>query len=83
MEWAFRYGRSPLCSDLVWSSGGDQPRRADVPGVQGCGVRCGPLVHTDDYGMRVDGGPAFLMAFETDEVYQVRALVREVVTMEG
>ena len=45
-----------------------------------------PLVHTDDTGWRVDGGPAFLMAFETDEatVYQVRARhrneeVREVV----
>ena len=38
-------------------------------------VRASPLVHTDDTGWRVDGGPAFLMAFETDEatVYQVRA----------
>ena len=49
-------------------------------------VRARPLVHTDDTGWRVDGGPAFLMAFETDEatVYQVRARhrneeVREVV----
>ncbi len=49
-------------------------------------VRASPLVHTDDTGWRVDGGPAFLMAFETDEatVYQVRARhrneeVREVV----
>ena len=49
-------------------------------------VRVSPLVHTDDTGWRVDGGPAFLMAFETDEatVYQVRARhrneeVREVV----
>ena len=49
-------------------------------------VRASPLVHTDDTGLRVDGGPAFLMAFETDEatVYQVRARhrneeVREVV----
>ena len=30
-------------------------------------VRASPLVHTDDTGWRVDGGPAFLMAFETDE----------------
>ena len=38
-------------------------------------VRASPLVHTDDTGWRVDGRPAFLMAFETDEatVYQVRA----------
>ena len=37
-------------------------------------VRASQLVHTDDTGWRVDGGPAFLMAFETDEatVYQVR-----------
>ena len=49
-------------------------------------VRASPLVHTDDTGWRVDGGPAFLMAFETDEatVYQVLARhrneeVREVV----
>ena len=49
-------------------------------------VRASPLVHTDDTGWRVDGRPAFLMAFETDEatVYQVRARhrneeVREVV----
>ena len=49
-------------------------------------VRASPLVHTDDTGWRVDGGPAFLMAFETDEatVYQVRTRhrneeVREVV----
>ena len=49
-------------------------------------VRASPLVHTDDTGWRVDGGPAFLMAFETDEAtgYQVRARhrneeVREVV----
>ena len=49
-------------------------------------VRASPLVHTEDTGWRVDGGPAFLMAFETDEatVYQVRARhrneeVREVV----
>ena len=49
-------------------------------------VRANPLVHTDDTGWRVDGGPAFLMAFETDEatVYPVRARhrneeVREVV----
>ena len=49
-------------------------------------VRASPLVHTDDTGWRVDGGPAFPMAFETDEatVYQVRARhrneeVREVV----
>ena len=49
-------------------------------------VRASPLVHTDDTRWRVDGGPAFLMAFETDEatVYQVRARhrneeVREVV----
>ena len=48
-------------------------------------VRASPLVHTDA-GWRVDGGPAFLMAFETDEatVYQVRTRhrneeVREVV----
>ena len=48
-------------------------------------VRASPLVHTDDTGWRVDGGPAFLR-FETDEatVYQVRARhrneeVREVV----
>ena len=49
-------------------------------------VRASQLVHTDDTGWRVDGGPAFLMAFETDEatVYQVRTRhrneeVREVV----
>ena len=49
-------------------------------------VRASPLVHTDDTGWRVDGGPAFLMVFETDEatVYQVRTRhrneeVREVV----
>ena len=38
-------------------------------------VRAIPLVHTDDTGWRVDGGPAFLMAFETDEamVYRLRA----------
>ena len=53
-----------------------------------CGVRCVP-VHSSTpttRELRVDGGPAFLMAFETDEatVYQVRARhrneeVREVV----
>ena len=49
-------------------------------------VRASPLVHTDDTGWRVDGGPGFLMAFETDEatVYQVRTRhrneeIREVV----
>jgi len=33
-----------------------------------------PVVHTDDTGWRVEGEPAFLMAFETDTatVYQVR-----------
>ena len=49
-------------------------------------VRASPVVHTDDTGWRVGGEPAFLMAFETEEVtvYQVRARhrneeVREVV----
>ena len=49
-------------------------------------VRDRPSVHTDDTGWRVGGGPAFLMAFETDDatVYQVRPRhrneeVREVV----
>ena len=49
-------------------------------------VRDQPSVHTDDTGWRVGGEPAFLMAFETDEVtvYQVRPQhrnqeVREVV----
>jgi len=49
-------------------------------------VRDSPVTHTDDTGWRVDGKPAFLMAFETDQatVYQVRPQhrndeVREVV----
>lgn len=34
-----------------------------------------PVVHTDDTGWRVGGTPAYLMAFETDEVtvYQIRS----------
>jgi hypothetical protein len=34
-----------------------------------------PVVHTDDTGWRVGGEPAYLMAFETDEVtvYQIRS----------
>jgi transposase len=33
-----------------------------------------PVVHTDDTGWRVEGEPAYLMAFETDAatVYQIR-----------
>ena len=38
-------------------------------------VRSSSFVHTDDTGWRVGGEPAYLMAFETDEVtvYQIRA----------
>jgi hypothetical protein len=37
-------------------------------------VREAPVVHTDDTGWRVRGGPAFLMGFDTDQetVYQIR-----------
>ena len=75
MEWAFRYGRSPCAQSADWCGaepGGDRTRCA-VQAIS-CGVRCVP-VHRPHRrpGWRVDGGPAFLMAF-TDEatVYQVR-----------
>ena len=75
--WSGRSGtEGPRCAQSAdWCGaepGGDQPRRAAT--CQGLGdayhklrgsVRASPLVHTDDTGWRVDGGPA--MAFETDE----------------